>query len=724
MINEISVLPGRIHFRSNKVYGDMLLARYINSYIEDLYGVTYSSTNHTTGSILIVYDMAKTSHILLAASIESAIASVDNSEKQKMQKHEIYYKTIEKRDRVKGKFLCFSVLYLLLKLKHFTLGKFSISRNVRILEAASAVTIIGGYPLLKNLYKKFSRDVPTDSDILLKLTATSLTILRESCDGILVLILKNLSDYIKYSAESQCLRILNSGMGKTAEMVWLALDNNDQVLVPVNTINIGDMIYIHKGEVAPVNGEIFSGAAIVNSLYNTGQPIVTHVSSGNKIQEGAAVVFGELKVKIESIPISVTKKDLSLDDLNIHKKVGAYQNRITKMALGVACLNYILTGNMLNALSLLLVLTPSATSTALSHGMKNYVALLKSHNIYLRNPNTFENIVNTNSIMFDKTGTLTHGYMRIISLESFNKDYSQHELLKICAACETHNYHPISITLQDYASGDYDISKLKSSVLIPSQGIEAVYDNHKLLIGNIKFFKKKNINITKGISKYKNYEQQFYYPILIAIDNELVGIICMEDEVRRNANLLIDKLKYRGINDISLLTGDTYEKSCYTAKALGIEKVYAECSYEDKVSVIRCSNKLGTVMMVGDGVNDIDAMKAAGISISFASSSCDKIKLQSDCIIFDDNIDRIADLIYMSRISHKFIRQNIAFSQFYNIVFGALSFFQCFDTFTAKSLNTINSLIVLLLNERIRWIVPDNMFEYELKVSSKNSKYT
>lgn len=713
MINSISALPGRIHFKTNKIYGDKLLSRYINSYIEGLYGVKYSNTSHNTGSILIVYDAEKTDDILLSKSISSAIESVHNSEIKKFQDNEFYYKTIEKRDRTKWKFLFFAILYLFLRVKHSTLGKFSLSRNVAVLEAASAVTIVGGYPLLKVLYKKFSNNVPTDADLLLKLTAISFTILRESRDGVLVLVLKNLSDYIKHSAEVECLHILNSGMGKNTGMVWLVSDNSDEILVPISKVNIGDIVYIHKGEVSPVHGEIVTGTAVINTIYTTGQPRISHVEIGNKLHEGAAVVFGDLKVKIESIPVSVDKNDLSLDKLKIHKNVGIYQNKITKISFGVSVLNYIFTGNMLNALSLLLVLTPSATATALNHGMKNYVALLKHHNIYLRNPNTFEKILNTNSIMFDKTGTLTYGKMEIVNIESFRDDYSIHELLRICAACEVDNYHPISITLQDYVGDNYDMSKLKSSVLIPSQGIEAVYDNHNLLIGNIKLFRNKNIDIAKGVSKYKNYEDHYCYPILIAIDKELAGIIAMKDEVRSNAHLLIDKLKYRGINNISLLTGDTYEKSCNMAKSIGIEQVYAECSTEDKLSIINNARKFSTVMMVGDGINDIDAMKFSDVSVSFANSACDKIKLQSDCIIFEENVDSLGDLIYMSQISHKLITQNITFSQLYNITFGILAFFQYFDCFTAKSLNTFNSLLVLLLNERIRWISPDKMFEYE-----------
>lgn len=714
MLDKISVLPGRVRFRSNKIHGNKVLSRYLHSYIEGLFGVNYSSINYNTGSILIVYDDEKTNYEQLEDNIRLALSSEGSSKREALKQNELYYKTIEKRDKSKRKILFLGVTYLLLKLKHATIGKFSISSNVAVLEAASVVTIVGGYPLLKTLYKKFSRNLPTDSDILLNLTATSFTLLRESSKGVFVLVLKSLSDYVKYSAEVECMRTLNSGMNKTLGMAWLILENNQEILVPVSSLNIGDTINIHKGEVSPVKGKITSGNAVVNTLYQTGQPVVSHLGKGNKILEGATVVFGEIKVKVESIPVETEKKDISLDNLSIHKQVGAYQNRISKFAMGVAGLNYIFTGSLLNALSVLLVLTPSATATALSNGMKNYVAALKKHNIYLRNPNTFENIVNTNSIMFDKTGTLTYGNMRIMNIESFSKDYSSEELLKICAACEADTYHPISITLQDYAGGEYDISKVKSSVLVPSQGIEAIYDNHKLLIGNVKLFEKHRINITNGINKYKQFERDFYYPLFIAVDNKLAGIISMKDEMRENTDLLIRKLKYEGIKDINLITGDNYEKACNFAESIGIENVFAECSYEDKLTVIMENCKLHRVMMVGDGINDIDAMRAAGVSVSFANSACDKIKLHSDCIIFEDNIDRLADLIYMSQRSYKFMRQSIAFSEFYNIVFGALAFFQYFDAFTAKSLNTINSLVVLLLNRRIGWIAPDRVFQYEI----------
>ncbi|WDC85253.1 hypothetical protein PL321_07315 [Caloramator sp. mosi_1] len=134
---------------------------------------------------------------------------------------------------------------MLLRTKESTIGKFSISRNVRVLQAASIVTIIGGYPLLKSFYKRFMKNVPTDADILLKLTAVSFTLLRESNKGVFVLLMKSLSDYIKYSAMIQCQKTLRNIKGNFINMV-LRLNGEKEELVTVDMLSKGDIIKVSR----------------------------------------------------------------------------------------------------------------------------------------------------------------------------------------------------------------------------------------------------------------------------------------------------------------------------------------------------------------------------------------------------------------------------------------------------------------------------------------------
>ncbi|NPV90870.1 MAG: cation-translocating P-type ATPase [Firmicutes bacterium] len=706
-MKEISVLPGRVRFLNPALKHNKPLSKYINVYIDHLSGVKHSRVNHTTATILVEYDTRKIDRQLLKKNIAGAVSAALNQRPQDLNRYGPYYETLEKSDKAARRLVIFGLIYLFFKVKQSLYGKFSLAKNVKVLQVASAVTIVGGYPLLKGLYRRLARNVPSDSDILLSLTALSLTIMRESAKGVFVLVLKELNDYIKLSAEAQCMRLLNQSLGKTAGMAWRRMDDSREELVGADTLQAGDLIRVHPGELVPADGRVIDGRAVINSLYYTGQPTVSRIEDGHRVHEGIAIVSGELVVRVDGAPETGLKPDITTGEMEIQGRVNRYQELITPLSLGAGTLSYLLTGSVLRAMSVLLVLTPSAVGTALSTGIKSYVSLLNKHRIYVKNPNTIEKAIRTDKLVFDKTGTLTHGIMKIAAVEVFDADYTRAGLLRLCAACEVDNYHPISVTLQEEVMEDYDVSKVESSVLIPSKGIAAQYDGRNVLIGSRALMKEHNVNLKKSSGIYSDYEKRLLTPVLVSIDGKLAGLIGMEDVVRDGALQLIRRLKQIGIKDISLLTGDVYKKANHLASQLGIESVYARRSYKDKLKVIRDNKKNSTVMMVGDGVNDVLAMRNADISVSYADASCDKIKMNSDCIIFEDDITRLADFISLSRNSYAGISRSIAFSQLYNLFFGALAVAGSFDAFAAKSLNTVNSILVLLLNKRIEYLSPD-----------------
>lgn len=719
-MKELSILPGRIRLKSDRLYWDKVLCKYVTIYTENLYGVLYCDTHYYTGSILIVYDVTKTDDHIIRHRIEEVLISSVKGDHEELTKYKSYYKMIEKREKAKSRFIIFGLLYVAFKIKQLLCGKFSLSRNVKVLKIASAVTIVGGYPLLKTLYKRLTKRMLSDADLLLYLTSLSFTILRESTKSVFVLLLKELNQYIKLSADVESQRLFNHSTDKNTSMAWVMNNHGQELLREVQTLSVGDHIRVHEGELIPVEGEVIEGSGIINSLYYTGQPVIADIEAGSKVYEGIILVEGALELRVLKLPEVSNKPDISSSSLKIKAKVSRLQKMITPISIGAAALNFLFTGNILNALSIILVMTPSAARLALSDGTKSYISLLHKYNIYVRNPNVFEKIAHTSSIVFDKTGTLTHGNMKIESIHIINTAYSKEELLTICASCEVNNYHPISITLQDAITHKYDVGKVESSILLPSKGVEAVYDTHKVLIGNRKLLADHHIDVKEGSDQYLEYKNDYYTPIFVAIDHALCGIIILKDGIRDRSYELIQKLKSKGLTNLSIVSGDHYTSMSHTASQLGITNIFAECTNEDKVRIIEQEKLSHIVMMIGDGVNDTLAMKAADVSISFAHSSCDKIKLHSDCIIFEDNLVRIADLISLTQKSYRKIIINIQIAQLYNFILGFFALFQYFDAFTAKSLNTLNSLIILFLNERIKWAIPERTED----IVEKSDKFT
>ncbi|WP_297428287.1 HAD-IC family P-type ATPase [Clostridium sp.] len=716
----LSALPGRVRFKAQNIYQNTKISEYVEKYIISLYGVKSAKLTVHTGSILITYDIQKTNLLTLKENIENALSTTYVKDDVKFNNFKEYFAVIKSKNKSKRKFLFWSLFYILLKVKNSTYGKFSLSRNLTVLKVASLVTIVGGYPLLKKLYKKYAKFMPTNEDILLELSALSFTIMRESSKGVLVLVLKALNDYIKFSAEAESRKALLDSYNANYKMAWTESLEGDKILVARDTLKVGDYVYNYTGEVASVEGIVEEGSAVVNALYYSGQPAISHVKIGSKIHEGTAIISGNLKIKITNLLDITEKNDISPKKLYLHNKTKKFESKVTRLAMWTACLSYLFTRNILNAFSVFLVLSPKATSVALNSGIKNYICLLNRNNIYLRNVNTFENILNVNKIIFDKTGTLTYGKLNIVSITLLDNTYSEDELLKICAACESEYFHPISITLKA-SCNDLEINNINNSILIPSQGIKAIYNNKEVLIGSMRLMENNKINLFKCAKQFRDYQRKLLIPIFIAIDKNLVGMIVLDDIIRADSKNLINTLKYNGIDNLSILTGDSYYKAQKISSELGISKIYSNMSNIGKASLVESESANNTVMMVGDGVNDAFAMKAADISVSFANGACDIIKLHCDCIIYDDNLTRLADLIYISKKSYAAINRTILFSNIYNVTLGFIAFMGGLDIFAAKSLNTLNSLLVLLLNQRIRYIKPNRIYKnFYLNNSNSN----
>jgi cation-transporting P-type ATPase C len=694
-----------VRFQYNKAYRNKELAKYIDIYAEGLYGVEFSKVNYKTGTILVSYDETKTNLKLIKSSIEQALSSEINYNDEAFKSYDLYYNTKQKREIVKTNFIRSTLVYLFFKIKHLVFGKFFLSGNLALLEIASLITIIGGYPLLRNIYNKSVKHMYPHPDILLKLVGLILTISRESSEGLFLILLTDFTDYIKASADLKCQCLLKKSVVRPPHTAWIVINNGNEMLTPVVSLELGDTILVHKGEVVPVDGEVLDGKATVNSVYYTGQPFASLIEKGCKVYEGLIVISGEIKVRVLRVAEPLNKNDLSIENLHLREKIIRYQKKAVPIALILSALGYVFTGNILDSLSIILVLCPSSSELALSTGIKNYAYLLSKHDIYVKNPNTFENVVNTHSIVFDKTGTLTYKDMSIVSIESFDENYTNENLLKICTACENDSYQQIFNVSENLRETNLNRAEenLENSILMPSKGISAEYNNHKILIGNDDFLKENNIILDKVLDRYLYYESNIYDPILIAVDNLVVGLIVMQETIREGAYDLINKLKSNGINNISLATGDYYKKSRYIANKLGIKNIYDNCDGEEKLKIILEQKSQGPVMMVGDGINDILAMRAADVSVSFANYSSDDIKFNSDYIIFDEDMNRLNDLITLSQNAYRKIDTNIRIANLYNIFFGTLAFIVRFDTFVAKSIDTINSIFVLIINERIRF---------------------
>jgi cation transport ATPase len=330
-----------MRFKSPRLYKNRELCKTVQIYIENLEGIMSVEANDTIGTLLILFDENKVTGEHLIHSIEAAFIYAAEDKGRSLAVYEDYCNTVEERARVKRKIFLYSALFLLLRLKTLAFGKFSLRRNMYLIYLVSALALIRGYPLLKRL-NKLVQCFYGDAEALLEFTALILTLVRESERGVLVLLFKNINDYIMLSADCNCRRTLLKYKDRSENKSGIAVTGSQNPLLPEEEAVQGQEVYNLKT-----------------------LPVISASSFNNSV---------------------------------LYHRVSGYQHRMGPIALAAGALNLLLTGSPLRAISTLLVLSPAASELALTAGIKNYTALLAKRGIYLRNPYAIERLADNNAL--------------------------------------------------------------------------------------------------------------------------------------------------------------------------------------------------------------------------------------------------------------------------------------------------------------------------------------
>ncbi|KAB3535755.1 cation-translocating P-type ATPase [Alkaliphilus pronyensis] len=692
----VSFVPGRVRLKLDIIRKNNELSQGFKLYFKELEGVEGVKVNPIIGTVALKYNPS----IIDVNTLKSKVSSIADSNGKYLEYISEDYKDYLKEERnlqiAKNKMLIFGSIYLLYKIKQYFFGKFFIGSSLPVLKVAAAITLIKGYPQLKASYHKIGKYFPTNPDKLLLVAGTALTLSREGNKGTMLLFLKAFTDALQSYSRLQIMRILIENKGTHNSLVWYN-HNENQYLLPIQYLEEGDVVTFHQNDTIVVDGIIMEGNALINHLYYSGQPEIKRVRKNTNVYDGMVVVSGNIKVKVKRIPDKAPKSDLILNSLNIGKRVKRYQEKSLYFASALALLSLMITGSSLAALSVLLLMTPSASKVALNAGIANYLKLLMKNKIILRNINTIENVVNANSIVFDKTGTLTDGNLRIGKIEIYDDKYTQEDIIQIAASCEGNIYHPVASA---FTKGKEKLEYNNDTIYIPSKGIISNYKSHRVVMGNARLMMKEKFSLVNE-KKSKDKQLNYYIPIYFAVDHKLRAKILLIEDMEVNSPQLIRQIKGLGINDISIISGDLKRNTENIANSLGVKNYIGGLSLNDKVEYIKDKRKNNTVIMVGDGINDTLAMEEADVSISFANGASQHTILKSDCLLMEKDLLLVARLIEITEKSYYKIQRNIDFSQNYNYVFGILAAFGYVGPFKAKSLNTFNSILSIFNSIRV-----------------------
>lgn len=476
-----------------------------------------------------------------------------------------------------------------------------------------------------------------------------------------------------------------------------------EVIVPAEQVRIGDKIRVLPGETIPVDGIILSGQTSINQAVMTGESLPVDKTVGDEISSGTVNQFGTFEMEAtrvgEDSSIQRMIRLVQSADAGKAKIVGIadrWATWIVIIALSAAVITWLITGQIIRAVTILVVFCPCALVLATPTAIMAAIGNATKHGFLVRQGDALERLASTKVIAFDKTGTLTYGTPRVIAVQSVTDVLTTKELYQMVASAEQFSEHPLGKAIVHcFKKEKTDFAEVDHFQMIPGRGVCADIEGKKVLAGNPELLKADRVEIPV-LEDMKDYIRQGCTIIYVSVNNIFAGFLALSDTVRRESENMIDELSKLGICPV-LLTGDHENAANTIASLLHIKDIKANCMPENKLEYIEKYQKSGMpVCMIGDGVNDAPALKKADVGIAMGGVGSDIAVDAADIALVDDEVKELPHLVALSKHMMVMIKLNMAFSMILNFVAITLAILGILNPVVGALVHNAGSVFVII----------------------------
>ena len=484
--------------------------------------------------------------------------------------------------------------------------------------------------------------------------------------------------------------------------------NNDghEELVAAEDIGKDDILRIFPGETIPTDGVIIKGETSVDQSIMTGESIPVDKTAGDSVFCGTINRFGSIDIRATSVSENSSLQKLIRMVEDAEKKQAPMQRIADKaasylvpIALLIAIIAYIATGNIVTAVTVLVVFCPCALVLATPTAIMAAIGQATKHGVIIKSGEALEKMGKVDTIAFDKTGTLTYGRLEISDIAVIDSGMNEDHLLSLAASAESRSEHPLGKAIVEGArSRGIEIKEAEDFMMFSGRGIGAAVDSEPILCGSERFISENGISICgEALDILGSFRSEGKASILVASGKSVIGIVALSDVMKENAKDMVSKLSAMNAETV-LLTGDNRKAADYLASKIGIKEVRAELLPEEKVLNIEAMRKAGhKVCMIGDGVNDAPALKSADVSVAMGSMGSDIAIDAADIALMSDDISKIPYLKRLSNATVKTIKASITLSMCINAVAIILSLLGLLNPTTGALVHNAGSCFVVLI---------------------------
>ena len=533
------------------------------------------------------------------------------------------------------------------------------------LTSVQALASLGlSVPIAGSALDGLRKDMRPNADFLTVTSIVASLLLGNANSALMILALSDLAEMMTAYTIEKTRSSIKKMLSVEDGSVWKVNDDGGLTRCPIAQARPGDLIEVHTGEKILVDGAVSSGSAVVDQSAITGEFVPVERHEGDQVFAGTVVKNGNIRIEAAKVgDQTVVSRIVGMVEASELKKapIQRYADRFSNYLVP---LNFLLslavglvTRSPQKALKMLVIDYSCgiklSTATAFSAAINSAV----KQGILIKGGAYIEQMSEANTVLLDKTGTVTEGKPKVVSMQMLTDRMDEKTALSLAMAAEETSSHPLAGAILAYGLGKgVEIPAHGEVVTEVSRGSRTVVDGRTVRVGNLKYMRENRVHSEMPLpdpgSAIANY---------VGVDGEIVSVLFAMDSPRDNVRRTVNSLRYDGVGDIELLTGDMDSQARLVAEMIGADGYQAQLLPEQKAeAVLKLQTRGNGVVMVGDGINDAPALAYADVGISLGSKSTDIAIETSDVVISRDDPMTIFEMRRLSRETMRIVKQNFA----------------------------------------------------------------
>ena len=630
----------------------------------------------------IVNEVSKIAH-----KVDPRIVVMDVATRQRMEAEERF--SVDKKDIVIFGIGALALLFSFIWTIFIDNGNpFSHDDHLSLIVKISTFIsyLLIGYKVIYRFFRNIINRRFLDENFLMTIASIGAIVTSHNYEAVLVMLLYQIGTFLQERAVNHSRKSISALLSYEAKKARIRV-NGEELEVEVESVLPGDILIVKNGEMIPVDGVIIDGKSYLDTKALTGESQYRNVKVGDEVLSGSTNLGSVIEIKaIRPQSESTMTKILDIvENASISK--AKTENFITKFAkvytpvVVIAALLLMvaspfvkhlidpsisikdlflgtetITGSIYMGMIFLVISCPCALVISIPLTFFGGIGLASRRGILIKGSNYLEALNNVENVIFDKTGTLTYGTFGLIDVVAVS-DVSKEEILRLAAYTEYHSTHPIGNSIVDaYGRDNIFVEIIEDFTEVPSRGVRALINGSKITIGNYRCLQEAKIEVpdikAPGLVLYVLKEKTY------------IGYLVIGDTIREEAFEVITEMRNNGINSVQIFTGDAKNVSISVANGLNVDEVYYELLPAQKVEKLEevknaTENKNAKTVYIGDGINDAPVISLADVGIAMGGSGSEGAIAIADIVIMTDNLNKVNEVIKISKKTRKIVIQNI-----------------------------------------------------------------